>query len=594
MKTDQYTELTPNVTGNLDLREPQVEAFHAISSHGFDDSENREVSVVLPVGCGKSGLLALAPFAVQSRRALLVAPNVKIADQLLRDVTPSDPKYFYTNRKVLGGNTFPEPAEIRGASTNIADLDEADIVITNIQQLQRDNNRWLSTMPPDFFDLIMFDEAHHNVAESWEALRRHFPEARILNVSATPSRSDGRVMAGEIIYSYPIAKAVTNGYVKQITGYRLNPSSLQYVRHEGGEEVEVGLDEVRRLGEEDAAFRRSIVSSEATLSTIAEASIRKLWELREATGESRLKIIASALNMQHCQQIVAKYRELGLRADYVHSNESVAANDRVHRELENHELDVIVQVRKLGEGFDHPYLSVAAVFSIFSNLAPFVQFVGRIMRVIPGAAPHSPVNNGVVVFHVGGNITGVWTDFQEFAEADQEFFAQLIDEDLIDETARAGQESTRESNYEPLPIITAQRDVLVENLTLLTADPEVANALAVLQDAGIDTGEQFDQLRRIAPSKQQSRRAKRGLLDNLVKNETGKVLSRNELNHVGRDLERARDNFTVLKSAIDRKVKARVPSGAQNRQDYTNDDLDYLIASLPDIVAEVEQELCYG
>ena len=32
----------------------------------------------------------------------------------------------------------------------------------------------------------------------------------------------------------------------------------------------------------------------------------------------------------------------------------------------------------LGEGFDHPYLSVASVFSIFASLAPFVQFVGRI------------------------------------------------------------------------------------------------------------------------------------------------------------------------------------------------------------------------
>jgi hypothetical protein len=45
--------------------------------------------------------------------------------------------------------------------------------------------------------------------------------------------------------------------------------------------VAVELDEVHRLGEEDARFRRSIVSSEESLTTIAEASIRKLDELRE-------------------------------------------------------------------------------------------------------------------------------------------------------------------------------------------------------------------------------------------------------------------------------------------------------------------------
>jgi superfamily II DNA or RNA helicase len=55
--------------------------------------------------------------------------------------------------------------------------------------------------------LILFDEGHHNVAESWDALRRKFPDARILNVSATPARADGKVMTGEVIYSYPISAA---------------------------------------------------------------------------------------------------------------------------------------------------------------------------------------------------------------------------------------------------------------------------------------------------------------------------------------------------------------------------------------------------
>jgi superfamily II DNA or RNA helicase len=593
MKTDQYIQLPPSVAGNPQLREPQIGAYEALAHHDF--AAEREVSVVLPVGCGKSGLLALAPFAVESRRALLVAPNVKIADQLLADLTPSDPGFFYVKRAILGpAGPFPEPAEIRGASTNIGDLEEADIVITNIQQLAREDNTWLATMAPDFFDLIMFDEAHHNVAESWEELRRRFPGAAILNVSATPSRADGRVMTGQIIYSYPISRAVENGYVKRVNGYRLNPTTLHYVRHEGDDEVEVSLDEVRRLGEEDAGFRRSIVSSEATLTTIAEASIRKLRDLRATTGETRLKIIASALNMEHCIQVVAKYRELGLRADYVHSLASTRANDRVYASLDNHELDVIVQVRKLGEGFDHPFLSVAAVFSIFSNLGPFMQFVGRIMRVIPDVDPFSAVNEGVVVFHVGGNITGVWTDFQQFAEADQDFFAQLIDETLVEPTPLREPRPGQDGHGAHLPVITAQNDVLLENLTLLGADPRVADALAVLREAGINTGEQFDQLQQITPTKQQSRRAKKILLDDLVKNEVGKFLARQGLKNVGRDLEPTRENFVVVKSAVDLRIRTMVPSGATARKNYTGADFDYLIGQLPAIVATVEQELRHG
>ena len=145
---------------------------------------------------------------------------------------------------MLDDGPFPEPAEIRGASSNVGDLEEADIVVTNIQQLQRGNNKWLAKLPGDFFDLILFDEGHHNVAESWDVLRRTFPAARILNVNAA-RRADGKVMTGKMIYSYPISRAVERGYVKRINGYRLNPTTLHYVRHEGGAEVEVTLDRKR-------------------------------------------------------------------------------------------------------------------------------------------------------------------------------------------------------------------------------------------------------------------------------------------------------------------------------------------------------------
>ena len=156
----------------------------------------------------------------------------------------------------------------------------------------------------------------------------------------------------------------------------------------------------------------------------------------ENGGDKRLKIIASALNFGHCRQIAEAYRARGRRADYVHSHEDTGANrganQRVMQRLENHQLDVIVQVRKLGEGFDHPFLSVAAVFSIFSNLSPFVQFVGRIMRVIEQNAPGHVLNQGVVVFHAGANIARQWSDFQTYSEADQDFFDQLLPLEGID------------------------------------------------------------------------------------------------------------------------------------------------------------------
>lgn len=264
-----FASRSPSVAGNDLIREPQREAYEAICD--FSGEADREAGIVLPVGCGKSGTITLAPFAFRSRRALVVAPNVPIATQLHNDFDPSRPDMFYQKVRALEGGPWPELVEIRGTSTNRDDLDHSDVVVTNIQQLQGDENRWLRGLPPDFFDLILFDEGHHNVAQSWNALKAAFPEARVLNFSATPLRADGQLMAGRIIYSYPIARAIRAGYVKRLKAVVLNPRTLKYVRHEDGEEIEVGLDEVRELGEVDAHFRRSIVSSPATLMTILDA-----------------------------------------------------------------------------------------------------------------------------------------------------------------------------------------------------------------------------------------------------------------------------------------------------------------------------------
>src|SRR5205814_2224652 len=112
----------------------------------------------------------------------------------------------------------------------------------------------LTTLPADYFDLILFDEGHHSVAATWETLKTKFPDARIVNYSATPLRADGQMMAGRIIYSYPIFRAIQGGYIKRLKALVLNPKTLRYVRREDGQEIEVPLAEVRRLGEDEADF----------------------------------------------------------------------------------------------------------------------------------------------------------------------------------------------------------------------------------------------------------------------------------------------------------------------------------------------------
>ena len=157
MKNNPYQTRQPNIVDNKRLRTPQQEAYqHLIEFKNGPSGQEREIGIVLPVGCGKSGCITLAPFAFKATRTLIVAPGVPIAGQLHDDFDPSRPNMFYIKCGVLDGQPYPEPAEIRGTETNLADLEEADIVVTNIHQLQGTANRWLDDLPADFFDLIQF------------------------------------------------------------------------------------------------------------------------------------------------------------------------------------------------------------------------------------------------------------------------------------------------------------------------------------------------------------------------------------------------------------------------------------------------------
>src|SRR5260370_35844434 len=80
----------------------------------------------------------------------------------------------------------------------------------------------------------------------------------------------------------------------------------------------------------------------------------------------------------------------------------------------------------LGEGFDHPRLSVAAIFRPFRSLSAYIQFIGRIMRVNFENDPHHADNEGFIISHVGLNNDARWSDFREIELADQQMFRELL------------------------------------------------------------------------------------------------------------------------------------------------------------------------
>lgn len=57
-----FSSKTVNIHGNDKIRTPQIEAFQALESHYEGENKSqKEVGIILPVGCGKSGCITITP-----------------------------------------------------------------------------------------------------------------------------------------------------------------------------------------------------------------------------------------------------------------------------------------------------------------------------------------------------------------------------------------------------------------------------------------------------------------------------------------------------------------------------------------------------
>ncbi len=409
-----FTETRVDIAANPRLREPQVEGHAAAVAH-FAAGGGQALEQI-PVGCGKSGLITLLPFKVAEGRVLVIAPNLTIRNQLVDAFSSSSPSCFYRSAAVLTDLSAGPFVAALDADANLSDLEEAHVAVTNIQQLAAGGGRWLSNLPEDYFDLILVDEGHHSAASSWQEVFECFPNAKILSLTATPFRSDDQPVEGEPIYSYHIAEGMRRGYISQVQASNVAPTELRFTYR--GQESTHTLEEVLRLKDRNW-FSRGVALAERCNVSIVDGSIEWLKHLRD-TGNVHHQIIAVACSVDHARAIRRLFEERGYTAHEIHSQMRPEEQARVHRDLRDGTLDVIVQVQMLGEGFDHPPLSVAAIFRPFRSLSPYIQFVGRVMRVNVQQAPGHLDNRGIVVSHVGLNLDRHWEDFKSLDAADQQ------------------------------------------------------------------------------------------------------------------------------------------------------------------------------
>lgn len=188
----------------MDLRPYQQEAKDAV----FREWENVDKTLlVLPTGCGKTIVFAKVTEECvrQGRRVLILAHRGELLQQAADKLN-----------KATGLKCATEKAEESCLGSWFR------VTVGSVQTLMREKR--LSRFPEDYFDAIIIDEAHHCISDSYQKVLNHFPEAKVLGVTATPDRGDmknlGQVFES-LAYEYTLPKAIKEGYLSPIKALTL-------------------------------------------------------------------------------------------------------------------------------------------------------------------------------------------------------------------------------------------------------------------------------------------------------------------------------------------------------------------------------------
>lgn len=429
---DIFMNSFPNILENENLRDPQVYAYSALYNHFIRDKKDTHALIVLPTGVGKTGVMGIAPYYISKGKVLMIVPRVAIKNNLIKELDSLSPDNFWIKRKVFSSPEYlPAVCEYSPLLSKDV-LDRANIIILNAQKLQiRLDSSILNFLPKDYFDLIIIDEAHHSTAKTWTDAIEHFSDAKVIKLTGTPFRTDGQTIEGELVYNYKLALAMAKNFIKSLENIYYIPDEL-YLTLDDNDNEKYTVQQIYDLGLKDEDWvARSVAYSIDCSEKVVIKSIELLKQKRNVSDIPH-KIIAVACSIKHANQIKAIYESKGLKVAIVHSALEDKEKDKAFSDIDNHRVDVVVNVAMLGEGYDHPYLSIAAIFRPFKAELPYIQFIGRILRYIHDDNAMPIDNIGHIISHKNLELDDLWKKYKKEID-ESEIIKRLIQDLNIDD-----------------------------------------------------------------------------------------------------------------------------------------------------------------
>ena len=326
----------------MELRQYQEEARQAVEKQWEDGIQ--KTLLVLPTGCGKTIVFAKITEDRVRRgdRVLILAHRGELLEQAADKIG-----------KVTRLGCAMEKAEQTCLGSWFR------VVVGSVQSLMREKR--LGRFPVDYFGTIIIDEAHHCISDSYQKVLRHFENAKVLGVTATPDRGDMRNLgevSDSLAYEYTLPKAIREGYLSPIKALTIP--------------LQLDLSGV------------AMQSGDFKAGDIATALDPYLYQIADEMSKycrDRKTVVFLPL-VKTSQKFRDILQEKGFQAAEVNGESEDRAE--ILEAFERGEYNVLCNSMLLTEGWDCPSVDCVVVLRPTKVRSLYSQMVGRGTRLYPG------------------------------------------------------------------------------------------------------------------------------------------------------------------------------------------------------------------
>lgn len=215
------------------------------------------------------------------------------------------------------------------------------------------------------FDLIVIDECHHCTSASYLNVLNHYPNARVLGVTATPIRLDGKGFRGvfdDLICGVTTQDLIEMGSLSQYKYYACEkPMSVLGLKKRGGD------------------FKAEEIEQQNPIEIVAN----QVYESYHRHLRDKQAVIF-ATSVAHSIAITEHLRSTGITA---HHLDGMSPTDERRSAMElfrNREIQILSNCSLFDEGLDIPSIDGVILARPTASLSRFLQMVGRSLRPCEG------------------------------------------------------------------------------------------------------------------------------------------------------------------------------------------------------------------